>query len=116
MCTYILFHLLSLVDTSGVVQQYIAQSSESIPVLTHPGPLLCMVDLLPGVHPSVVELNVAEWFSSKAKSGQPPTTTHSTKKRYYENFSPVKGGSSLSVGEYSRTSQLRPLMGPVEVQ
>jgi hypothetical protein len=85
-------------DEKAETQQYTPPSTESVPMLTHPGPLLCMVDLLPGVHPDVVELNIAEWQSNKTKSVSldvpPPLPTK--KKKSYENFSPSKCGPGLT--------------------
>ena len=42
-----------------VDNQYVPPSIDSVPVVVHPGPLVCMVDLLPGVHPSVVNIDVS---------------------------------------------------------
>ena len=55
-----------------------------------------MVDLLPGVHPSVVELKVAD--KSQTYSIPPSQESTVTKRKGYENVSPKKGESTLVVG------------------
>ena len=55
-CVCVSFH--SAVPVT-VDNQYVPPSIDSVPVVVHPGPLVCMVDLLPGVHPSVVNIDVS---------------------------------------------------------